>query len=174
MRVSAVLSVVCLVVLAGCVGGGFGTDDGNQSTTGTTKVEETATAAFVTNGDRTTVELEVANSYDERERGLMYRKSLPKNHGMIFVFENPSVQSFWMKNTLIPLDMIFVAPDGTVLNVAHADTQPNASDSELRTYRSDGDAKYVVEMRQGFAERVGIEPGTKLAFDGERPTTEES
>ncbi len=174
MRVSAVLSVVCLLVLAGCVGGGFGSDGGNQRTHTTTKVEETAKAAFVTGANRTTVNLKVANSPEERERGLMYRESLEKNHGMVFVFDDPAVQSFWMKNTLIPLDMVFVSENGTVLNVEHADTQPNASDSELRSYQSDGEAKYVVEMRQGFADRVGVEPGTKLVFEASRPTVEES
>ncbi|WP_231186899.1 DUF192 domain-containing protein [Haladaptatus sp. DYF46] len=174
MRVSAVLSVVCLLVLAGCAGGGFGSDGGNQGTQTPTTVEETVNAAFVTGGNRTTVTLEVANSAGERERGLMYRESLAKNHGMVFVFEDPAVQSFWMKNTLIPLDMVFVSENGTVLNVAHADTQPNASDSELRSYQSDGDAKYVVEMRQGFADRVGIEPGSKLVFEESRPKVEES
>ena len=175
MRMSATLLVVCLVVLAGCVGnGGFGLGGGNGADHRTTKVEETVSAAFVGGGNRTAVTLEVANSPSEREHGLMYRKSLPHNHGMVFVFGNPQVQSFWMKNTLIPLDMIFVGSDGTVLNVAHADTQPNASDWQLRNYRSDGDAKYVVEMRQGFARRTGIEPGTKLVFENSTPTTEQS
>ncbi|MGA9400887.1 DUF192 domain-containing protein [Haladaptatus sp.] len=175
MRVSATLLVVCLVVLAGCTGGiGLGQEPGNGGEHRTTKVEETVSAAFVTGENRTAVTLEVANSPSEREHGLMYRKSLPKNHGMVFVFGNPQVQSFWMKNTLIPLDIIFVGPDGTVLNVAHADTQPNASDWQLREYRSDGNAKYVVEMRQGFAKRAGIESGTKLVFEDGTPTTEQS
>jgi uncharacterized protein len=174
MRVSAVLSVACLLVLSGCVGGGFGSDGGNQGTHTTTKVKGTVNATFVTEENRTTVNLEVANSPEERERGLMYRESLAKNHGMVFVFEAPAVQSFWMKNTLIPLDMVFVSENGTVLNVEHADTQPNASDSELRSYQSDGEAKYVVEMRRGFADRVGIEPGTKLVFESSPPNVEES
>ncbi len=187
MRVSAALSVVFLVVLAGCVGGGggdfgggrfgggsFGLNSGNHGEHRTTNVEGTVSAAFVTDGNRTTVTLEVANSPSEREHGLMYRKSLPKEHGMVFVFDTPQVQSFWMKNTLIPLDMIFVAANGTVLNVVHADTQPHASDWQLRNYRSDGKALYVVEMRQGFAKRAGIEPGTKLVFENRTPTTEQS
>ncbi|WP_227357045.1 DUF192 domain-containing protein [Haladaptatus salinisoli] len=178
MRVTAALLVACLAVLAGCAGMGLGNDgafqsDG-QSTHTTTDTEENVSAAFVTDGNRTSVTLEVANSPDERSHGLMYRRSLPRNHGMLFVFGEATTQSFWMKNTLIPLDIIFVSANGTVINVAHADPQPEASDSQLRSYTSEAPAKYVVEMRQGFANRTGIEPGTKLVFGGSRPTVEAS
>ncbi len=173
MRITAALLVASLVVLAGCAGMGLGdVGVGDQGTTTTTETEDNVSATFVTDGKGTNVTLEVANSPDERSQGLMYRESLPQKHGMVFVFGEAETQSFWMKNTLIPLDMIFVAPNGTVINVEHADPQPNASDSELRNYQSDAPAKYVVEMRQGFANRTGIEPGTKLVFDGERPKTE--
>lgn len=175
MRVTAALLVACFVVLAGCLGGlGSGEllqSDDQSATATTTDTEENVSATFVTD-NRTSVTLEVANSPDERARGLMFRQSLSQNHGMVFVFEEAQSQSFWMKNTKMPLDMIFIAPNGTVINVEHADPQPNASDSELRSYRSDAPAKYVVEMRQGFANRTGIEPGTKFEFDGDRPSVE--
>ncbi|WP_458209511.1 DUF192 domain-containing protein [Haladaptatus sp. NG-SE-30] len=180
MRSSAILLTAALVVMAGCAGLGLGGDGATQQTGDatvthtTTDTEENVSAAFVTDGNRTSVTLEVANSGDERASGLMFRKSLPEQHGMVFVFDSAASRTFWMKNTLIPLDIIFVSANGTVINVAHADPQPNASDSELRRYSSDAPAKYVVEMEQGFANRTGIEPGTKLVFEASRPTTEES
>lgn len=177
MRVTAILLIACLTVLGGCAGMGLGnggTQPTEQATHTTTDTEKNVSAAFVADENRTTVTLEVANSPDEQSHGLMYRRSLPRNHGMVFVFEKASTQSFWMKNTLIPLDIIFVSANGTVINVAHADPQPNASDSELRRYTSEARAKYVVEMRQGFADRKGIEPGTKLVFEESRPTVEAS
>jgi uncharacterized membrane protein (UPF0127 family) len=74
-----------------------------------------------------------------------------------------------MKNTYVPLDIVFVAANGTVLNVAHATPQPNADASDLRLYRSDGEAKYVIELRRGFANRTGIGPGTTVNFGTPRP-----
>ncbi|WP_458186730.1 DUF192 domain-containing protein [Haladaptatus sp. NG-WS-4] len=178
MRVTAILLVAGVTVLAGCAGLGLGGDGANQQTENatrtTTDTEENVTAAFLTDGNRTSVTLEVANSPDERASGLMFRKSLPEKHGMVFVFDSAEPRTFWMKNTLVPLDIIFVAANGTVINVAHADPQPNADDADLRRYSSDAPAKYVVEMEQGFANRTGIEPGTELRFVESRPTTEES
>ncbi|WP_049972203.1 DUF192 domain-containing protein [Haladaptatus cibarius] len=186
MRVTPALLVAFLVVCSGCMGLGINSDgpmqspdqSGDQSATAgtatqeTTNAEENVSASFVTNGERTNVTLEVANSPDERSQGLMHRESLPENHGMVFVFDEAQPQTFWMKNTPLPLDIIFISADGTVINVEQADPQPNASDLELDRYSSDEPAKYVVEMRQGFANREGIESGTTFVFDGERPTTE--
>ncbi|GAA0232293.1 DUF192 domain-containing protein [Haladaptatus pallidirubidus] len=190
MRVTPALLVACLVVCSGCMGLGIDSEgtmqsndrSGNQSgdrsvtagtsTTAMTDAKENVSAAFVADGERTNVTLEVANSPDERSQGLMHRESLPENHGMVFVFDKAQPQTFWMKNTVLPLDIIFIAADGTVINVEQADPQPNASDLELERYSSDSPAKYVVEMRQGFANREGIESGTEFVFEGERPTTE--
>lgn len=112
------------------------------------------------------VTLEVADSPDERTQGLMFRESLPENHGMVFVYDEAEPRSFWMKNTLIPLDMIFVAENGTVVDVEHADPpEPNVSDEDLERYTSDAPAKYVIELEQGFANETGIEPGADVEFD---------
>lgn len=175
MRANASLPVAlaALVVLAGCSGVGLpGDGTTTQEPPRTTDVEENVSAAFVVDGERVPVTLEVANAPEERSRGLMHRQSLPRNHGMVFVYGQAAPRTFWMKNTLVPLDIVFVAANGTVVNVAHADPQPNATDAELRRYSSDAPAKYVVEMQQGFANRTGVGPGTELAFNESRPTTE--
>lgn len=139
-------------------------DSGTEGTTA--RAEDGPTATFLVGENRPTVSLEVADTHRERRRGLMNRTSLAEGHGMVFVFENATRQSFWMKNTLVPLDMIFVAPNGTVLNVEHAEVQPNASVSELKRYRSEGPAKYVIEVNRGFANETGVGPGTEVRFDG--------
>jgi uncharacterized membrane protein (UPF0127 family) len=141
----------------------------------TASANATASATFlVEDGENATVTLEVADDPEERSQGLMFRESLPENHGMVFVYDDPEQRTFWMKNTLIPLDMIFVAPNGTVLNVEHAQVQPDASDEELDRYSSDGEAMYVVELERGFANRTGVGPGTVVEFEGLNATTNET
>jgi uncharacterized membrane protein (UPF0127 family) len=99
---------------------------------------------------------EVAATTEQRTTGLMYRFSLKPDHGMIFVFEKAEPQSFWMKNTFIPLSIAFIASDGRILNVA--DMAPQ----DERTHWSNGPAQYALEMRKGwFAER-GIGPGDRV------------
>ncbi len=107
---------------------------------------------------------EVADTYSERNQGLMYREELEPDRGMLFVFEEPRVVSFWMKNTLIPLDIIFMDANGTVLNVAEADPQPGVSDNDLIRYTSDGQAKYVLEINQGLSAANDIGPGTESSI----------
>jgi hypothetical protein len=77
-----------------------------------------------------------------------------------------------MKNTLIPLDMVFVSSNGTVLNVEHADVPPENS-IDYGTYTSDGPAQYVVEVNRGFANETGIGPGTQVEFSGLNTTVDD-
>ncbi|QQA44527.1 DUF192 domain-containing protein [Pelagovum pacificum] len=99
----------------------------------------------------------VADDNQERARGLMYVQEMPTMAGMLFVYERPQPASFWMENTLIPLDMIFAGEDGTVETV-HAEAQPLD-----RTSIFGGDEiKYVLEINGGLAEQLGIEPGAIL------------
>lgn len=187
MESHTVLLVGALVLFGGYAGGIGGLDGGvsgdvnlqggdSPTTTPaptTTDVERTVNATFVVEGEENvTVSLMVADEPSERRSGLMHRESLANDTGMVFVFPEAQQVSFWMKNTLIPLDMIFVAENGTVLNVRHARVQPNASTGELDSYPSDGPAKYVVELPRGFANRTGVGPGSKLVFNGTAPTAE--
>ena len=90
----------------------------------------------------------------------MYRTQMPADAGMIFVFERERKLSFWMRNTCIPLDMLFVAEDGTIVNVE--ENVPTLTD---RTFTSGGcPAKYVVELNAGWARAHGVKAGQKIAF----------
>ena len=102
------------------------------------------------------ISAEVAADYETRARGLMHRKSLAQNAGMVFRFEQPSVQCMWMKNTLIPLSVAFLDEKGTVINIA--DMQPHSEQSHCAAKP----ALYALEMTQGWFAQRGIKPGMKL------------
>lgn len=107
------------------------------------------------------VDVEVVSTPEERARGLMYRTDLPADHGMLFVFEQTMEHGFWMHNTLLSLDMIFLGEDRAVIGtVAHA--QPRTD-----TPRTVGKpSRYVVEVLAGEAAAHAVIPGTRAAFIG--------
>lgn len=103
------------------------------------------------------IQAQVASTPQQRAVGLMHRTDMPTNEGMLFVFEQPSVQCFWMKNTLLPLTAAFVQDDGTVVNLA--DMQPQSLDSHC----SARPVRYVLEMHQGWFAKRGIKNGFRLS-----------
>jgi uncharacterized membrane protein (UPF0127 family) len=100
--------------------------------------------------------VEVVDTPQQRETGLMNRFSLQPDHGMLFVFDRPQPLAFWMKNTYIPLSIAFVDPTGTILNIE--DMQPQ----DESTHWSRGAALYAIEMRRGWFASKGIEAGTRV------------
>ena len=112
-------------------------------------------------GGDTRIALEIAATPAERERGLMYRSSLAEGRGMLFVFERDEDHEFWMKNTLIPLDMIFIAADGQVVGI-HADARP-LSTAGIGVGRP---SRYVLEVPGGYAARRGVATGDRVEFSG--------
>ena len=103
--------------------------------------------------------VEVARSESEQARGLMFRDKLAPNRGMIFPMNPPRPASFWMKNTVISLDLIFIAPDGRISNIA-----ANAVPYNLAPLTSIGPVKGVLEIPGGRAAELGIAPGDKVAW----------
>jgi len=102
------------------------------------------------------IQAEVAASADERATGLMYRETMAANAGMLFVFPAPFAQCFWMRNTLLPLSIAFIADDGTVVNIA--DMKPQTTDSHC----AEKPVRYALEMNKGWFAKRGIKPGTRL------------
>lgn len=96
--------------------------------------------------------VEVARTAEEQKQGLMFRTSLPADGGMIFPFEKPRFASFWMKNTLIPLDMIFVRADGSIDRIAE-----NTIPESLEPVVSGGEVSAVLELAGGTAARLGLD-----------------
>lgn len=117
---------------------------------------------------RSVVRVEIADTAATREYGLMYRRQMDEDAGMIFVFSAPKHQTFWMKNTIIPLDMIFADGAGKIIGVVRrAEPFSEAIDAV------DGDSQYVLEVNGGYCDRHGIKPGDMLRFEGFVPHSED-
>lgn len=122
--------------------------------------DRTSIATFATATGAVAYELETANTNSERARGLMFRRNMAPHAGMIFVFPSERPQSFWMRNTLIPLDMVFVRADLTVDSVV-----ANAVPLTESPRSSDGPAMYVIELNAGEAAARGIVAGVAVTLD---------
>jgi uncharacterized membrane protein (UPF0127 family) len=107
------------------------------------------------------VTVEIARTPRERQVGLMYRKELAADAGMLFVFENPQQLSFWMRNTYVPLDMIFICADLTVLGVVE-----NTTPLSDQSCSVPGLSQFVLEVNALFARRHGIAAGTRVRLPG--------
>jgi uncharacterized protein len=102
------------------------------------------------------IQAEVAQSAEERSIGLMFRETMGTNEGMLFAFEQPAQQCFWMKNTLLPLSIAFIADDGSIVNIDRMKPQT------LESHCSAKPVRFVLEMNDGWFEKRGIKPGAKL------------
>jgi uncharacterized membrane protein (UPF0127 family) len=98
-------------------------------------------------------------------RGLGGRESLPDDRGMLFVFPDSGRHAFWMKDMLIPIDIIWVSAEGQVVDVQTAQPEPGVPDPQLRRYNPSGEAKYVLEVRAGLAAEKGVEVGDKAQIE---------
>ncbi len=119
------------------------------------------TLAFVQpSGDTlTSIDIAIADSDPERKRGLMRQRSLGYDRGMLFIFDTVDEGGMWMRNTPLPLDIVFVAPDSQVINVARG-TTPFSDE----TIKPEAPRKFVVEVRAGFADRFGLTDSTRIRW----------
>ena len=124
-----------------------------------------ASATFVLPSGNLTFQCELADTYEERQVGLMNRETLDEDVGMLFVFDSPTTVSFWMKDTLIPLDIIFINATGYVVNIEEANPEPEVYDYLLTRYPSQGHVLYVLEINQGISATEGIVPGTYVELE---------
>ena len=105
--------------------------------------------------------VEIADSPAKRELGLQYRRDLASDHGMIFLFPSQSEQTFWMKNTPIPLDMIFISRELKIVGIVE-----QATPFSLDPRSVGAPSQYVLEINGGLAKRNGIRPGDSVSFEG--------
>ncbi|MBC8132707.1 MAG: DUF192 domain-containing protein [Deltaproteobacteria bacterium] len=105
--------------------------------------------------------VELATSDATRERGLMYRNHMDADSGMLFVFEREAPLTFWMKNTLIPLDIIFIGSDRRIVGIVE-----NATPETETPRRVDGVSRYVLEIGGGLSRKLGVTPGSTVEFQG--------
>jgi uncharacterized membrane protein (UPF0127 family) len=121
----------------------------------------TGTLVLKTDSGEHSYTVEVADTDRERAKGLMFRRSLPKKSGMIFLYDPPQPVGMWMRNTYIPLDMVFITAKGTVRRV-ETNTQPFTTDIIL----SGGPVAAVLELNAGEAAEIGLKPGDRVVFPG--------
>ena len=145
-------------------------DPSDAATTASAPVATKANAPSRPQGPRVLIEagagllkipVELATTHKERQQGLMYRRSLKADSGMLFVFERQQIHRFWMKNTYIPLDMIFITEQMTVAGVVHR-AQPETETARFVQRPS----RYVLEVNGGFAQSNGITVGDRVVFEG--------
>jgi uncharacterized membrane protein (UPF0127 family) len=140
-------AALCLIASGNCASGGE-KPQARLETTELTLLRKDGTAA--------TVLAELARTDEQRRRGLMGRKSLPDGEGMLFVFETDRILSFWMKDTLIPLSIAFIAYDGRILELWDMEA------GSLRSISSARSARYALEVPRGWFARAGIEAGDSI------------
>jgi uncharacterized protein len=151
---SVVLAALfCGLVLVGCSG------EETTSEAGTSSPDESATVTIdASSGQRVEVEVEIADDYAERQRGLMERTELAENAGMLFVFDSEEQLSFWMRNTLIPLSIAYIDAEERIIDIQ--DMQP----LDETSHPSAEPAMYALEVNQGFFDEhgVGVEDEVEL------------
>ena len=123
--------------------------------------EGTGTLVLKTDTGDHTYTVEIAKGAGEKARGLMFRRTLPKDRGMIFLYDPPQATSMWMRNTFIPLDIVFITEQWTVLRI-EANTEPFSTD----IINSGGETAAVLELNAGEAAKVGLKPGHRVVFPG--------
>jgi hypothetical protein len=107
--------------------------------------------------------VEIAETVQERQQGLMFRTHLPEDGGMLFIQPEAGLAAFWMKNTYIPLDLLYFDSTGHLLEI-HADAPPCVTPN-CPVYFSEGPIKYILEINADNARRLGLQPGTQLHWE---------
>ncbi len=147
IHVKAVASTVLTFIALACTGPALAQDDAGQPQ---------RLSAITLNAGMHNIRAEVARTPEQRQKGLMFRRDLGTYEGMLFIFDAPSPQCFWMKNTPTPLTIAFLADDGSIVNLADMQPFDEASHCSAKPVR------FVLEMNQGWFAKRGIKAGFKL------------
>ncbi|MBX7223228.1 MAG: DUF192 domain-containing protein [Blastocatellia bacterium] len=126
--------------------------------------EQKLPTTTVTLPDGKKLKVELARTPQEHEIGLMFRKALAPDRGMLFVYDKEGLHTFWMKNTLIDLDMVFIGADKRVTSVEANVSHTTAATPDTQIPRRSGRAQYILEISAGRAQALGIKPGTPVSF----------
>lgn len=156
LRLSFLMVFMAAALFIGC-----GADDNRAVMNTGTEFTKEGTLSFIAPGDSVirSIDIEIAETNEERTRGLMFRRSMGYDRGMLFLFEEADQSGFWMKNTPMPLDIIFVSPDLQVVSIAKRTTP--FSEEQIRPTAP---KQFVVEVRAGFVDRFGIDESTRIRW----------
>jgi uncharacterized protein len=154
---------LALALVLGLGGAGVACKNSQRMSAGASAGEVAAARVNIAVGSGRTVpfRVELARTEPEREQGLMYRERMDADAGMLFIFEHAAPLTFWMKNTFIPLDMIFIGADRHIVGIVE-----NAEPRTLSARRVAGVAEYVLEINGGLSAKLGIRPGAAVDFSG--------
>ena len=149
-----------VILLLGCILTGCNKEE-PAPVTGSNEFRKDGTLDFLREDGSVivTIDIEVVADQQSQARGLMGRTSLPARGGMLFTYDEPADQSFWMKNTPLPLDIIFISSDSTVVNIVKR-TKPLSTDR----IESTAPAQWVLEVRGGFTDRLNIDSSTRFRW----------
>ncbi len=157
----AIIAFMVMLPLLACI---FGQESSNGSGAQDEPVfKDEGQLIFVkhgTNKEIKLIQIEIADNVERRTQGLMWRKSMPEDDGMLFVFDAEEPLTFWMKNTYISLDMIFADKSGNIVSI-----YPEATPYSEAPIPSGGPAKYVVEVNGGFCAKYGISVKDKTIYE---------
>jgi len=120
-------------------------------------------SSFVLTNDGDRIEIEVALNTEEKKQGLMHREHLDKDAGMLFIFDDYEARSFWMKNTLIPLDVLHIDENKVVVDIITMPPCP-LENKTCTSYRSEEASKYALEINAGMADELNIKIGDQLSI----------
>ena len=157
--------LACIAIAAVTSGAAVGYYIYSNPDDGGSGILPTALVTFHTQTGNYTFDCDVANTVESRNQGLMNVESMSNESGMLFDYSTPQTLTFWMKNTLIPLDIIFIDENGVVLNIEEAYPKPGVADDNLQEYSSNGTAKWAVEINQGLSQAYGIIPGSTMEIN---------
>ena len=146
MALKILACVLCALLLFGCI----------------LEKEDGILVRVSADGGEVAIGAEVADSQAEHARGLMWRRSLAEDRGMLFLFSHEALHAFWMKNTLIPLDMVFISENMEIVDIIQ-NVQP-CKNSPCPSYIPLQNAKYVLEVNGGYCEKNGIGIGNRVEF----------
>ena len=168
MRLTRVLAVIIVLGLVGFTSCDQPTPENRQTenkkpSSGLTFKKEGILHLVKSGGDTIrTIDIEIAHKEYERTQGLMYRRGMKDTQGMLFIFEDESMRSFWMKNTLMGLDIIYIKANGEIESIAKY-VIPKSE----RSIPSKGPAMYVLEVIEGFCDLYEVNVGDKVVWTGE-------
>lgn len=127
---------------------------------------QVATVSIISENETFSFNAEIADEPTEREKGLMFRENLDEDSGMFFIFDETKILNFWMKNTLIQLDIIFIDEDFKIINIVGNAEPCVGKDIVCPGYVSELPAKYVLEIAGGRAKELGIKPADEVSIKG--------
>jgi len=155
------LPIVALFLLATLLLAGCGSEDTRNTISMGNEFTKEGTLSFVQPNDSVlrTIDIEIADTPQERARGLMFRRAMGYDKGMLFLFDEADESGFWMKNTPMPLDIIFVGPDSQVVSISER-TQPFSEEQ----IRPTAPKQFVVEVRAGFVDRFGVTEDMRIRW----------